>query len=153
MSAKRSKKFGGQERAGKAREAMAEIFSDPDNPLYLEKDINLAKKFDVSRLTIYNIREQLGVLPRTERILDRLSKIKTKKYTKKELADIMHMKYQNLYKVLREYQIEVKEDIPPIQSMIKHQRAMRALEAKQAKNKKTSKESSSRGSKKTSKKS
>lgn len=132
MSNKISKKFGGQSRASKAREAMSQIFSDPEHPMYLEKDIDLAKKFDVSRLTIYNIREQLEIPPRTERILGRLKDIDTKSYTKKELADMLGMKYQNLYKILREYKIKVKPDTRPIESMIKFQREKVAPKKKKA---------------------
>lgn len=122
MSDTISKKFGGQDRANKARVAMSKIFSDTEHPLYLEKDIDLAKKFDVSRLTIYNIREQLKVLSRTDRIVSKLRSINTELFTKKELADKLRLKYQNLYKIIREYGICVKPDTPPIVSMIKYQR-------------------------------
>lgn len=119
MNTKISKKFGGQSRANKAREIMSEIFSNPEHPMYLEKDIDLAKKFEVSRLTIYNIREQLSIPPRINRILLRLKDIDTENYTKKEIADMLGMKYQNLYKILREYKIKVKQDTRPIVYMIK----------------------------------
>jgi hypothetical protein len=144
-----SKKFGGQSRASKARRSMSRIFKNENHPLYLEKDIDLARKYDVSRLTIYNIREQLGIPPRTERILARLAKIKTKDYTKKELADLLHMKYQNLYKILREYKIEVKPDTPPIQSMIRFQKRKKVSIKKTSEKEEAPKESSSRSSKKT----
>lgn len=122
MSDSTSKKFGGQDRADKARKMMSKIFSDQDHPLYLVKDIDLANKFDVSRLTIYNIREELGIKPRTERIIDKLKNIDTKKYTKKELATMLGLKYQNLYKILRESKIKVKADTPPIVAMIRYQK-------------------------------
>lgn len=124
MSESVSKKFGGQDRADKARKAMSKIFSDPNHPQFLEKDIDLAKAFDVSRLTIYNIREQLGVPPRTERILNKLKSINTKLFTKKQLADILGLKYQNLYKIIREYKIKVKPDTRPIVSMIKYRKEL-----------------------------
>jgi DNA-binding XRE family transcriptional regulator len=117
-----SKKFGGQDRANNARTSLSVIFSDPEHPLYFEKDIDLAKRFDISRLTIYNIRSQMGVPPRTERILKKLKGINTKKYTQKELADLLNIKYQNLYKIIRESNIKVKPDTPPIESMIKFQK-------------------------------
>jgi DNA-binding XRE family transcriptional regulator len=117
-----SKKFGGQDRANKAREALTNIFSDPKHPLYFEKDIDLAHTYDVSRLTIYNIRNQLGVPSRTDRILIKLKSINTKKYTQKQLADLLNIKYQNLYKIIKESDIPVKPDIPPIESMIKFQK-------------------------------
>jgi predicted transcriptional regulator len=131
MSKSISKKFGGQDRAEKARKKMSEIFSDPEHPLYLEKDIDLATKFDVSRLTIYSIREELGIKPRTDRIIAKLKKIDTKKFTKKELAAMLGLKYQNLYKILRESNIRVKADIPPIVSMIKSQREKKNSTVKQ----------------------
>lgn len=122
MSDSISKKFGGQDRADKARKMMSKIFADQDHPLYLEKDIDLADKFDVSRLTIYSIREELGIKSRADRILDKLKKIDTKKYTKKELATMLGLKYQNLYKIIRESKIKVKADTPPIVAMIKYQK-------------------------------
>lgn len=118
----KSKKFGGQLRAQAARDAMSDIFSNPEHDLYLEKDIDLARRFSVSRLTIYNIREELHIPPRTDRILLKLKDLDTKRYTKKELAEMLNMKYQNLYKIIREYKIKVKPDIRPIESMIKFQR-------------------------------
>lgn len=122
MSEQISKKFGGQGRAQKAREAMSKIFSDPNHELFLEKDIDIANRFNVSRLTIYNIREELKIPPRTDRILKKLKGIDTKQFTKKELADKLHMKYQNLYKIIQEYKIKVKPDVRPIVSMLKFQK-------------------------------
>jgi hypothetical protein len=124
MSESVSKKFGGQDRADKARTAMSKIFSDPNHPQYLEKDIDLAKAYDVSRLTIYNIREQLRIPPRTDRILSKLKSIDTKQFTKKELADLLGLKYQNLYKIIREYKIKVKPDTRPIVSMIRYRKEL-----------------------------
>jgi hypothetical protein len=122
MNTSVSKKFGGQYRANKARRALSKIFMDPEHPLYFEKDTSLARRYRVSRLTIYNIRDQLGVPARNDRILNKLKSINTKKYTKKELAVILNIKYQNLYKIIRESNIAVKSDIPPIESMIKSQK-------------------------------
>lgn len=138
-----SKKYGGQERADKARKDMEKIFSDPTHSLYLEKDIDLAKKYDVSRLTIYNIREQLKIPPRTDRILSRLKSVNSKLYTKKELADLLCLKYQNLYKIIRIYNIKFKEDTPPIVSMIKHQKEKRAEKTLESKKVKKTSESKS----------
>jgi DNA-binding XRE family transcriptional regulator len=142
-----SKKFGGQERADKARKDMEKIFSDPAHSLYLEKDIDLAKKYNVSRLTIYNIREQLKIPPRTNRILGRLKSVNSKQYTKKELSELLGLKYQNLYKIIREYKIKFKEDTPPIISMIRHQKEKRA--EKTIESKKTKKASEPNGLSKT----
>jgi len=130
MNETNSKKFGGQSRAERARKNMIKIFSDPTHKLYLEKDIDLARKYKVSRLTVYNIREQLCIPPRTDRILNRLKSIDTKKYTKKELAELLGLKYQNLYKIIKIYNINVKEDIPPIVSMIRYQKEVRSKKKK-----------------------
>jgi Zn-dependent peptidase ImmA (M78 family) len=129
-----SKKFGGQDRANKARTALSEIFLNPEHPLYFEKDIDLAHRYDVSRLTIYNIRNQLGMPARTDRILNKLKSLNTKKYTQKELADLLNIKYQNLYKIIRESNIKVKPDTPPIESMIKFQKEknIKVVKAKEA---------------------
>lgn len=132
MSNNVSKKIGGQDRADRARKELAKIFKDEDHQLYLEKDIDLANKYDVSRLTIYNIREELGIPSRTDRIVGRLKKIDTKKYTKRELASLLGLKYQNLYKILRERKIRVKPDTPPIVSMIKHQKEKRDSQKEKA---------------------
>jgi hypothetical protein len=121
-----SKKFGGQTRADKARTEMSKIFSDPNHELYLEKDIDLAHRFDVSRLTIYNIREQLRIPPRTDRILSKLKSVDTKQYTKRQLSTLLGLKYQNLYKIIREYKIKVKPDTRPIESMIKFQKSQKS---------------------------
>jgi hypothetical protein len=118
-----SKKVGGQDRADKARKELTKIFTDKNNPLYLEKDIKLASKFNISRLTLYSIRKELGIPPRTERIISRLKEIDTNQYTKKELATLLGLKYQNLYKIITECNIIVKRDIPPIISMINYQKA------------------------------
>jgi hypothetical protein len=120
---KASKKFGGQDRADKARKELAKIFEDKNHSLYLEKDIDLAHKFNISRLTLYSIREELGIPPRTERILNKLKEIDTIQYTKRELSALLGLKYQNLYKIIVEYDIGVKSDTPPIESMIKYQKA------------------------------
>jgi len=131
-----SKKFGGQDRAEIARKEMQAIFSDPNHDLYLEKDIALSRKFSVSRLTIYNIREELNIPPRTDRILLKVQGIDTKMFTKRELATLLGIKYQNLYKIIREYSIVVKPDISPIVSMIKFQKAKKTLKDAQLTNQK-----------------
>lgn len=131
MPKKVSKKIGSQERAERARVVLTEIFSNINHPSYLEKDIDLAKKLEISRLTLYTIREELRVPPRTDRILHRLRSMNTKEYTKKELAALLGLKYQNLYKILNQYTIPVKTDTPPIHALIRHQKekASKRLEA------------------------
>ena len=69
-----SKRFGGTERAEKARKELNIILSNPEHELYFEKDIEFARRFDVSRHTI------------------------------------------------KEYDIEVKPDTPPIEKLKKYQR-------------------------------
>ena len=90
------------------KEELSKIFLDIDHPLFLEKDINLAKKFNVVRLTIYNIRKKLKIPPRNDRIAIKVKSLHPEKYTIKEMSDTLNIKYQNLYKVLSENGIKYK---------------------------------------------
>jgi hypothetical protein len=118
-----SKKVGGQTRADAARHELKKIFKSDSHPMYLYKDIELANHFSVARHTIYSIREELGIPPRTERIIKKLKNMDTNKYTINELSAMLKIKYQNLYKVLTEDNIPVKPDTPPIEAMIKYQKS------------------------------
>jgi len=108
-----NKKIGGTERAEKARKAMTKVFTGEDDPLYFAKDIEFARKFDVSRLTIYHIRDQLKVPSRSERIIKKLKKINLPNFTIKQLAEMLNLKYQNLYKIVTENHMRTKPDIGP----------------------------------------
>lgn len=105
-----NKKIGGLGRAKIAREELKIIFSDPSNPMYFSKDIEYAKKFDVTRHTIYKIREDLKVPSRSERILSALMKIKTSKTTLKQLSESLGIKYQNLYKIVTDNDVAIKKE-------------------------------------------
>ena len=66
------KRKGGSGRAKIAREKLVTIFSNPEEKEYLLKDIEYAKKFDVTRHTIASIRKLYKIPSRTERIVIRL---------------------------------------------------------------------------------
>lgn len=95
-----NKKIGSQERAQKARKEIMDIMFNDGHPLYFIKDIDLAKKFDVSRLTIYKIREQLRIPSRLNRVKKVLKSMDTSEYTIKELSLKLNIKYQSLYKIV-----------------------------------------------------
>jgi hypothetical protein len=107
-----SKKFGGSERGQIAREELKLIFNDPTNPLYFLKDIDYAGKFNVTRLTVYNIRKNLKVPSRSVRILQVLGKMKTSRLTLKEMSEKLGIKYQNLYKLVTDNNIPFKKEQP-----------------------------------------
>ena len=129
-----SKKFGGQDRADKARKEMALILTNENNPLYLLKDIDFAKRYDVSRHTIYSIRKQLNIPSRTDRLLHKLKHTKTNRFTIKELSKIFNVKYQCLYKLINERNLPIKTDTPPISYMITYQRTRKFTRLKRKKN-------------------
>jgi len=97
-------KKGGQERAKLARASMQILFKNPDDPLYFAKDIEFAKKYDVIRHTIYKIREELKIPSRSERILKRLIDLEYQRFSINELSKKTGIKYQNLYKIIKEIQ-------------------------------------------------
>ena len=105
-----NKKIGGLERAKIAREELILIFNDPTNPLYFSKDIEYAKKFDVTRHTIYSIRDKLGIPPRSERIIAVLKKMKTKDMCIYDISEKLNIKYQNIYKIITDNKISVKKE-------------------------------------------
>lgn len=107
-----NKKFGGSERGQVAREELKLIFKDPANPSYFLKDIDYARRFDVIRHTIYNIRGDLKIPPRSARILHFLRKMKTSNLTIKEISAKLNIKYQNLYKLITDNNIPFKKEQP-----------------------------------------
>jgi hypothetical protein len=115
-----NKRIGGSKRANVARENLVAIFSDPSNSDYLLKDIEYARRFDVTRHTIASIRDQFKIPPRTERILTRLKSIDTESMTIKEIGALLNIKYQNLYKIIKENDIKVKPDTKPIEHLKEH---------------------------------
>lgn len=105
-----NKRIGGLDRAKLAREEMKIIFSDTKNPLYFAKDIEYARKFDVTRHTIYKARDTLGIASRSKRILDVLTKMNTKDLTIRDISSELNIKYQNLYKIVTDNKIPVKTE-------------------------------------------
>jgi len=98
----------GRKNAEVARKEMEEIFKSPKNPLYFSKDIDFAKKYGVTRLTIYKIRDDLKVPSRAERLIVALKNIDTKEYTVQELGLGFNVKYQNLYNIMKNNKIPYK---------------------------------------------
>lgn len=105
-----------------------------NNPLYLLKDIDFAKRYDVSRHTIYSIRKQLNIPSRTDRLLHKLKHTKTNRFTIKELSKIFNVKYQCLYKLINERNLPIKTDTPPISYMVAYQRTRKFTRLKRKKN-------------------
>jgi hypothetical protein len=68
----KSKRVGSTKRAEAARRDLKVIFSDEENPMYLAKDIVFARKYDVTRLTISKIRDEMGVPRRSKGLIERL---------------------------------------------------------------------------------
>jgi Zn-dependent peptidase ImmA (M78 family) len=106
------------------------ILTDENNPLYFYKDIEFARKYDVTRHTIYSIREELGILPRSDRLLKKLRQLDLKRYTIKELSKMLNIKYQNLYKIILENNLVVKQDVPPITHLKKYQADRKGMKKK-----------------------
>jgi hypothetical protein len=115
-----NKRIGGSQRAQVAREKLVAIFSNPEDSDYLLKDIEYARRFKVTRHTIASIRGQFEVPARTERIIKRLEAIDTKNMTLTEISEHISVKYQNLYKIVKEIGIEVKPDTRPIEHLKQH---------------------------------
>jgi len=108
-----------------ARQYLEDVFNDPCHPLYVASDVQLAKKLNITRLTVLNIRKEMGFTGRNERVIDLLNKTETKKFTLKELSMKLGIKYQNLYKLTRRLGLHTRTDKRPIEAMIEHQRRMK----------------------------
>jgi predicted transcriptional regulator len=96
---KNERKKGGQERAKLARAFMQVLFKDSNDPMYFAKDI------EVTRHTIYKIREDLKIPSRSERIVKRLKDLDYQKYSINDLSKLLNIKYQNLYKIIKEIKV------------------------------------------------
>lgn len=103
-----NKKIGGVKRACQAREELLKIYNDPGHPEHLEKDIYFARKYDVIRHTIYKIRHDNKIPPRSKRILGVLKSLNTKELTMNDLTEKLHLKYQNLYKIMKDNNLPFK---------------------------------------------
>jgi len=122
-----NKKIGGMKRARKAREDLVVVLQDESNPMFFAKDIELARKYKISRHTMYKIREEYDIPSRTSRILSVLNSLNLSKYTIKELSEKLGIKYQNLYKIIKDNNLSVKPDTPPIQYLREFQKKRKAL--------------------------
>ena len=101
---------------------MQMILTDENNPLYFAKDIEFARRYDVSRLTIYSIRDQIGAPSRYQRLLKKLKNLDLSLYTINDLVKMLGIKYQNLYKVVLENELKVKPDISRVPKAQKSQK-------------------------------
>lgn len=120
------------------KKELSNIFKKVSHPMHFAKDIDLAKKYKISRHTVCRIRGELGVLGRSERILNYLiNKIDTKRYTLRDLSKKLNIKYQNLYKIVRKNSIEVKSDVPPIESLKKYSKHRKLIRRRKNASKKT----------------
>ena len=103
-----NKRLGGYERAELAREELKLVLLDDSHAQYFSKDLEYAKRYDVSRHTIYKIRDELKVGSRSERIVEKLKKIDTKDMTVNGLSQLLGIKYQNLYKIVIDFKIPIR---------------------------------------------
>jgi len=97
-------------RANEARKELCSIFNDEAHPLYLAKDIELSKKFGISRHTLYKIRDEMDSPSRKNRIITLLKSMDTHDLTIGDLSKKLNLKYQNLYKILTEEKIPFKKE-------------------------------------------
>ena len=105
------KRVGGMKRAAKAREYIRSVLDSETHPMRYAKDIDFARKFDVSRHTIYSIRDELGMESRSDRLAKRLTSMKTDDKTLGELCAILNVKYAGLYKIMTENELPFKSDL------------------------------------------
>jgi len=105
------KRVGGVKRAEKAREFMQEVMQDPSHSMRFAKDIDFARKFSVSRHTIYKIRRDLQIPDRLDRIVAKLKSVDTSNYTMWELCSLLNVRYAGLYKIVKEHNLPVKSAV------------------------------------------
>jgi hypothetical protein len=110
-TAKENKKIGGIARARIAREELIVALQDESHPLFLAKDIDIARKFSVSRHTVYKIRDDYAIPSRIDRLLITLKSMDTTQFTISELSKILHLKYQNVYKIVKDNKLPTKSDV------------------------------------------
>jgi len=107
------KRVGGMKRAQKAREFMNTVMADEAHPMRYAKDIDFARKFDVSRHTIYSIRDEIKMLSRSDRLAAKLKATNTKDKTLGELCLLLNVKYAGLYKIMTENELPFRSDLKP----------------------------------------
>lgn len=104
------KRVGGVKRAKKAREYMQDVMADENHQMRYAKDIDFARKFDVSRHTVYAIRDEISMPPRSVRLAERLKTMNTHDKTLSELCRMLNVKYAGLYKIMTENDLPFKSD-------------------------------------------
>ena len=112
-------------RAERARKYLQKIFMNINHPNYCRMDIDFARRFGVTRHTIYKIRRKLCIPSRLSRIIMKLMHVGAYRYTIHELERILGVRYQALYHTIRSRGIKTRPDTPPIFALIKYQRNWR----------------------------
>ncbi len=103
-----------------ARQYLQDVFTNPGHPMYAASDVQFAKKLNVTRLTVINIRKDLNIKSRYHRIVDLLKSIDTRRYTITKLSEKIGLKYQNTYQLIKKHSLQTQQDKPPIESMLEH---------------------------------
>lgn len=91
---------------------------DPSHPMYAASDVRIAKELHITRLTVINIRKEQKIESRKSRILKLLNGLDTGSLTINEIASRFHLKYQNIYQLIRKHGLKTRPDKKPIESLI-----------------------------------
>lgn len=94
-----------RDRSWQLQQHLEEIFTDPNHPEFFFKDIDFARKYNVSRHTIEKIRCLSNIPNRKLRIAIFLKKIKEEKFTIRDLSSSFSVKYDSMYKLIEEFKI------------------------------------------------
>lgn len=105
-----------------ARKYIDRALRDCSHPMYTANDVEIAKKLQVTRLTVINIRKELEIECRKNRVLNLLKGIDTSQNTIKELASKYRLKYQNTYQLTRAHGLQTRPDRRPIVALIESQK-------------------------------
>jgi hypothetical protein len=114
----------------KTRGALARCYiqsalNNPHHLMYTASDVEFAKRLRVTRLTVINIRREMGLKGRNSRVIDLLLRIDTTTLTIKALCARLCLKYPNTYKLVRKMGLKTRPDIRPIDTMIEYQKRNR----------------------------
>ena len=109
-------------RGALARCFILEALNDPNHEMYTASDVEFARKLDITRLTVINIRKKSNLKGRKFRVIGMLRNMDTSKLTIKELASKLHMKYPNTYALVRKLSLPTLPDKRPIAYMLEHQK-------------------------------
>lgn len=115
----------GRQRAAVAQNFLESALADMNHTLFTAHDHVIAKQFNISRLTVINIRKRLSIKPRKDRVVELLKSIETSRYTLKELSAKLGLKYQNLYQIVRLLNLKTRPDVRPIVRLVEFQRRRR----------------------------